>query len=54
VFGRRSFIQVGLLGGLGQSLPELFRATARASSVLPASGGNRAGVPAKSVTVAAL
>jgi len=30
-------------------LPELFRATARASSVLPASGGNRAEGPAKSV-----
>ncbi|HEV3081061.1 MAG TPA: DUF1501 domain-containing protein, partial [Gemmataceae bacterium] len=38
-FGRRSFIQVGLLGGLGLSLPELFRSTATASSVLPATGG---------------
>ncbi|HLK67512.1 MAG TPA: DUF1501 domain-containing protein [Bryobacteraceae bacterium] len=49
-FGRRSFIQVGLLGGLGLSLPELFRSTARASSVLPATGGvKRAEGPAKSV-----
>lgn len=31
-FGRRSFIQVGLLGGVGLSLPDLFRVTARASS----------------------
>jgi hypothetical protein len=38
-FGRRSFIQVGLLGGLGLSLPDLFRSTARASTVLPATGG---------------
>jgi hypothetical protein len=49
-FGRRSFIQVGMLGGLGLSLPQLFRATARASSVLPATGGmKRTEGPAKSV-----
>ena len=49
-FGRRSFIQVGLLGGLGLSLPDLFRSTARASAVLPASGGvKRAEGRAKSV-----
>ena len=29
-FGRRSFIQVGLLGGMGLSLPDLFRISARA------------------------
>ncbi|HLH17538.1 MAG TPA: DUF1501 domain-containing protein [Bryobacteraceae bacterium] len=49
-FGRRSFIQVGVLGGLGLCLPELFRATARASVVRPATGGvNRPEGPAKSV-----
>jgi hypothetical protein len=49
-FGRRSFIQVGLLGGLGLTLPDLFRSTARASAVLPASGGvRRAEGRAKSV-----
>jgi hypothetical protein len=49
-FGRRSFIQVGLLGGLGLSLPELFRSTARASNILPATGGaKRAEGQAKSV-----
>src|ERR1700722_15007999 len=32
-FGRRSFIQVGVLGGLGLSLPELFRLTAQAGVV---------------------
>jgi len=49
-FGRRSFIQVGMLGGLGLTLPQLFRATASASSVLPATGGfNRTEGPAKSV-----
>ena len=36
VFGRRSFIQVGLLGGLGLSLPDLFRIRARAGEVRPA------------------
>jgi Protein of unknown function (DUF1501) len=49
-FGRRSFIQVGLLGGLGLSLPELFRFTARASEIRPATGGVKlAEGPAKSV-----
>jgi hypothetical protein len=49
-FGRRSFIQVGMLGGLGLSLPQLFRATATAGSVLPSTGGvNRKEGPAKSV-----
>ena len=49
-FGRRSFIQVGMLAGLGLTLPQLFRAIASASSVLPATGGlNRAEGPAKSV-----
>ncbi len=47
-FGRRSFIQVGLLGGLGLSLPELFRA--RASVVRPSTGGvAHTEGPAKSV-----
>ena len=32
-FGRRSFIQVGLLGGMGLSLPDLFRVSARAGEV---------------------
>ena len=35
-FGRRSFIQVGLLGSLGLSLPDLFRIRARAGEVRPA------------------
>src|SRR5258707_15385511 len=35
VFGRRSFIQVGVLGGLGFSLADLFQSTARASVVRP-------------------
>jgi len=49
-FGRRSFIQVGMLSGLGLSLPQLFRATASASTVLPATGGvNRKEGPARSV-----
>jgi hypothetical protein len=47
-FGRRSFIQVGVLGGLGLSLADLFRA--QAGEVRPATGGvNRAEGPAKSV-----
>jgi hypothetical protein len=49
-FGRRSFIQVGLLGGIGLSLPELFRCAARASEVRSAAGGVKlAEGPAKSV-----
>jgi hypothetical protein len=49
-FGRRSFIQVGMLAGLGLSLPQLFRATATAGSVLLSTGGvNRKEGPAKSV-----
>jgi Protein of unknown function (DUF1501) len=49
-FGRRSFIQVGLLGGLGLSLPDLFRLRARAGEVRPATGGgNRQEGRAKSV-----
>jgi hypothetical protein len=50
-FGRRSFIQVGLLGGLGLSLPDLFRIRARASGeIRPATlGVNRSEGPAKSV-----
>jgi hypothetical protein len=41
---------VGLLGGLGLSLPELFRSAARASEIRPATGGvNRTEGPAKSV-----
>jgi hypothetical protein len=48
-FGRRSFIQVGLLGGLGLGLPDLFRMTARGSEVrLPGVGGRTEG-KAKSV-----
>jgi hypothetical protein len=49
-FGRRSFIQVGLLGGLGLSLPDLFRITARANEVRTPGGKNkRPEGPAKSV-----
>lgn len=49
-FGRRSFIQVGMLGGLGLSLPQLFRFTARASEVRSAAGGVKLTEgPAKSV-----
>lgn len=48
-FGRRSFIQVGLLGGLGLSLPDLFRINARAGEVrLPGASKNTEG-RAKSV-----
>src|SRR5580693_8572012 len=47
-FGRRSFIQVGVLAGLGLSLGDLFRA--QAGEVRPATGGvNRIEGPAKSV-----
>src|SRR5258708_3714562 len=35
VFGRRSFIQVGVLGGLGFSLADLLQASAKASVVRP-------------------
>ena len=48
-FGRRSFIQVGMLGVLGLSLPELFRFAARASEIRPATGARLAEGPAKSV-----
>ena len=49
-FGRRSFIQVGLLGGMGLSLPDLFRINARAGEVRPATFvPNRPEGPAKSV-----
>lgn len=49
-FGRRSFIQVGLLGGMGLSLPDLFRINARAGEVrIPGSSiGKRQEGPAKS------
>jgi hypothetical protein len=49
-FGRRSFIQAGVLGGLGFTLADLFERTARASEVRPAMGGkSRPEGPAKSV-----
>ena len=50
-FGRRSFIQVGLLGGMGLSLPDLFRINAKAGEIrLPGSAiGKRPEGPAKSV-----
>ena len=38
-FGRRSFIQVGLLGGMGLTLPELFRLKAAGGDVRLANGG---------------
>src|SRR5580658_8983295 len=37
-FGRRSFIQAGLLGGMGLSLPDLLRFTAKASGGDPRLG----------------
>ena len=37
-FGRRSFIQVGLLGGLGLSMADLFKVKALASVVRPGNG----------------
>lgn len=49
-FGRRSFIQVGLLGGMGLTLPELFRLKAASGEVrIPNSGPRRAEGPAKSI-----
>lgn len=48
-FGRRSFIQVGMLGGLGLSLSELFRFAAQASEIRPATGAHLPEGPAKSV-----
>jgi hypothetical protein len=49
-FGRRSFIQAGVLGGLGFTLADLFERTAGASEVRPAIGGkSRVEGPAKSV-----
>src|SRR5260221_350842 len=49
-FGRRSFIQVGLLGGMGLTLADLFRGTARASVVRAENGGvNKKEGRAKSV-----
>jgi hypothetical protein len=39
-FGRRSFIQAGLLGGMGLSLPDLLRFTAKASSGDPRIAGS--------------
>jgi hypothetical protein len=38
-FGRRSFIQVGLLGGMGLTLPDYFRAKAASGEVRLANGG---------------
>src|SRR5579864_7879164 len=37
-FGRRSFIQVGFLGGLGLTLGDMFATRARAGEVKPATG----------------
>jgi len=37
-FGRRSFIQVGFLGGLGLSLSDVFATRARAGAIQPATG----------------
>src|SRR5579862_8179578 len=49
-FGRRSFIQVGLLGGMGLTLPEYFRAKAAGGDVRLANGGvNRPEGKAKSI-----
>ena len=49
-FGRRSFIQAGLLGGMGLSLPDLLKIQARAGEVRPATQAvNRPEGPAKSV-----
>src|SRR5579864_1391866 len=49
-FGRRSFIQVGFLGGLGLTLGDMFATRARAGEVKPATGIlNFPEGPAKSV-----
>src|SRR5215469_9112185 len=48
-FGRRSFIQVGLLGGMGLTLPDLFRISARAGEVRIPGASKRAEGPAKSI-----
>lgn len=49
-FARRSFIQVGVLSGLGLTLPDLFRSAARASIVRSdADAGKRAEGRARSV-----
>lgn len=49
-FGRRSLIQVGLLGGLGLTLPDFLRLNAVAGEVRPATQAvNRPEGPAKSV-----
>ena len=48
-FGRRSFIQVGLLGGVGLSLPDLFRIRATAGEVRVPGASKRTEGPAKSV-----
>ncbi|HEY3739707.1 MAG TPA: DUF1501 domain-containing protein [Bryobacteraceae bacterium] len=48
-FDRRSFIQCGVLGGLGFSLADFFRAKAYAGEVRTAAGARLAEGPAKSV-----
>jgi hypothetical protein len=49
-FGRRSFIQVGVLGGLGLSLADMFQLTARAGVVRSANAAfSQSEGPAKSV-----
>jgi hypothetical protein len=49
-FGRRSFIQVGMLGGLGITLADLFQFTAQAGVVRSTDGAfNKSEGPAKSV-----
>jgi hypothetical protein len=49
-FGRRSFIQAGILGGLGFTLADLFQHTGRAAEARSAAGGTpRPEGPARSV-----